>query len=121
MKNVKGMVQLLLTTDLAPLFTEPQDHHVTLAFNVEVDNFLDIINKIVPVRVTEVAWNDDIQAARVELPASIPCKNANPHVTVSHRKGVKPVASNKMLSGEHESAPLDIPLTGRIVFVPFAA
>ncbi len=121
MKKVKGMLQLQLSTDLAPLFSELQDHHVTLAFGVVADSYIDILNTIVNVRAVRVAWNDDIQAVRVELPASIPCKNANPHVTVSHRKGVKPVASNKMLSGEHESAPLDIPLTGRVVFVPFAA
>jgi hypothetical protein len=48
------------------------------------------------------AWNDRIQALRVQLPEGIPYEEQDPHVTVSYCEGVEPVESNAMLQGIHE-------------------
>lgn len=87
----------------APLFTERVfAHHVTLAFGVTEEEVAEHIGKRFTGAVTAMAWNNDIQALRVELPADIAplCGNNDPHITVSSN-GVPPVKSNDMLAGEH--------------------
>lgn len=48
----------------------------------------------------ESCHNDLIQAVKVEL-RGIASNNRNPHITVSAKKGVKPVESNKMFESNH--------------------
>lgn len=83
-------------------------HHVTLAFGVLLDDVAAFVGQTFNVRATVNALNGDIQAVRVTLPDGIPCGNKHPHITISAQDGVKPVASNAMLDGDHTAIPIDV-------------
>lgn len=83
-------------------------HHVTLAFGVLLDDVAQFVGQSFNVRATVNAHNGDIQAVRVALPDGVPCGNAHPHITISAQDGVKPVASNAMLAGDHTAVAIDV-------------
>lgn len=83
-------------------------HHVTLAFGVDLADVAHFVGRVFNVRATVNAHNGDIHAVRVDLPAGIPCGNAHPHITISANDGVKPVASNAMLAGDHTAMAIDV-------------
>jgi hypothetical protein len=113
MTNQRGILWLAFEDQTPPIEAAysnfPNHFHVTLAFGVNSADFQDFIGRNVPVRFDYGCWDGQIQAAQVTIMDSAVaalCTNAVPHVTVSMQEGVSPVASNQMLSREHESSPL---------------
>jgi len=80
------------------LFETIHAHHITLRFDVEYEEMSEWEGIRVPFLLTEIAWDAQIQAARVELLSDVPCGNRNPHVTISAKEGVSPVKSNDVLA-----------------------
>lgn len=110
--------------DIPVLFEQPAQHfHITLQYNVplteEIAQFL--WREPVAVTVRANCFNDRIQAVRVELPESFRnlCQNANPHMTISMVKGVRPVQSNNMLDSSHVKEELEVTLLFRAEFSHF--
>ncbi len=108
----KGILWLTIPDQNSPVkakYTPAQHLHVTLKFNVELDSIKRYLDKDVSVILLEDCWNKEIQAIKVKLPgrfASL-CNNKHPHMTISHKAGVKPFKSNEMLDGEYESEKLN--------------
>lgn len=102
-------------------FEEVYADHVTLRFKVGEAPYQPWIGRRFQAAVTAEAWNDDIQAIRVELPADVRplCENEHPHVTVSARRGVSPKKSNALLEAPAHEAPLAAELSFEIVWKPF--
>jgi hypothetical protein len=96
-------------------------HHLTLRFRVSAQPYQAWIGQTFTARVTGEAWNDDIQALRVALPAAIAtlCENAHPHITVSYRPGVTPKRSNAMLAAPANERVLDGELAFEVAWQPF--
>jgi choline dehydrogenase-like flavoprotein len=92
-------------------------HHQTLRFGVPKAEVADWIGRTVSTTVYAVAWNKEVQAARVQA-SELPDENGVPHVTLTTAQGVKPYASVAMLEGDHHEQPLDMTLTGTLVFKP---
>ncbi len=88
-----------------PMYDAVFAHHVTLAYNAGPDWPLLAHRRgdHIPVALAALCWNADIQAITVRLPADLPCQNTGPHITISARPGIPPVASNVMLTGRHVS------------------
>lgn len=94
-----------------------QKHHITLLHkkqgNCKEDSYTK--NQLVVFRVSEICWDDDIVALKVELPEDIPCQNKHPHITLMRKdKTVKPYHSNNMFESDHQSKKLDFELYGVI-------
>lgn len=58
-------------------------NHVTLWFKHKPEGFV-APTGIIPMSVTGIAFNADIQAVRVSVHPDVPVQNAIPHITVSH-------------------------------------
>jgi len=96
--------------------------HITLRFGVKDDaeDVLALVGRKFVARLTGVAADEGIQALVFELPGDIPCGNAHPHLTWSHREGVKPVRSNDLLASGVGRTPLpDTDVRFRVEFSPF--
>lgn len=97
--------------------------HVTLLYNVQVDEYAGLMGKNQEVTVEENCWNDRIQAVTVKIDENLPIKNKKPHITISAKDGVPPVESNKMLMRHHNHEMLKTgqKLKGVIEFYQWAA
>jgi hypothetical protein len=104
----KGILWLTVLNQKSPIklkYSPAQHLHVTLKFNISLDSVSSYLDNDVTVEMLENCWNDQIQAVKVKLPRKFEslCNNKIPHMTISHKTGVKPFKSNEMLEGEHES------------------
>lgn len=104
----KGILWLTLPNQITPVkqIYSPANHlHVTIKFDVPLESVAKYLGKNLSVELVENCWNFEIQAVKVRLPSywSTLCTNKQPHITISHRPGVKPFKSNEMLNGFHES------------------
>ena len=120
----KGILWLTIPDQVSPikrLYSPAQHLHVTLKFNVTLDSIKRYLDEEVTVELLENCWNKDIQAIKVKLPSSWAsvCNNKIPHMTISHKNGVKPFKSNEMLEGLHESEKINKKLKLKSEFYMF--
>jgi len=86
--------------------------HLTLVFKPTEEELAALpIGEEASIVVRGRAATLEIQALRCEV--DLPCKNENPHITVSHAEGVSPAKSNELLQRGYECLP-DTVLTGRV-------
>jgi len=108
---------------VCPIFVNAARHlHVTLQFGIYENEIpAGILGHTFSVRATSICYNTRIQALRVELPTELQdvCQNENPHMTISMVSGVRPVESNEMLQGSHNSEPVNFDLSLICEFSPF--
>lgn len=104
----KGILMLSLENQKSPVisygnFVNASHYHVTLEYGLDASKLpkqvLDKIGKKVKVDVIANCNDDEIQALMINLPGEYKrlCKNKIPHMTISHKSGVKPFQSNAML------------------------
>lgn len=122
---MKGILWLALPEQFSPVepIYQPAKHlHVTLQFGVEFDQVSHLIGKEVVAFAESNCYNDRVQALTILLPQEILilCNNENPHLTISHREGVRPVESNEMLKGEHKSLDFNQVIFTVAEFKPFS-
>lgn len=122
----RGILWLSLTEQQSPVglvHDNPARHfHVTLQFGVEhTPEMEELLGKEVEAFAVADCFNERVQALRVSLPDDVAslCSNEHPHMTISSADGVKPVESNTMLAGDHNSSEVSIPLTLRYEFFHF--
>lgn len=120
----KGILWLTIPDQVSPvkkLYSPAKHLHVTLKFDVTLDSVKRFLDKEVTVELIENCWNDEIQAVKVKLPSTYEslCKNKHPHITISHKAGVKPFKSNKMLESDHKSDKLKERIKMRTEFYMF--
>ena len=116
----KVVDQAALAAAIPAVFPVGFGHHITLAFGVDLDDVAAFVGMAFNVRATVNATNGDIQAVRVALPDGVPCGNKHPHITISAQDGVKPVASNAMLDGDHSATPIDVLIPVLVDFHPWS-
>lgn len=123
---MKGILWITLNSnDLPQGRYEIRPHsHVTLQFNVEHENVKHLLHQRVELFGASLHHSDDlgIEAITILLPEEWKqlCNNRVPHITLSHRQGVKPVQSNAMLHGKHFMFPqLNLELEGVTEFHSF--
>lgn len=122
--QTKGILWLVPCTSRETLPAgryNPASHlHVTLQFGVHEVDWVSYIGNLADVILETICWDDNIEAIRVSLPADIAaiCGNAIPHLTLSHREGIKPFLSNAMLAGEHKSVMLTDRTVGTVHSIP---
>jgi len=114
---MEGILWLSVNSNLTvqPRFaTRPNHLHVTLQYGVQMtDDIQSLLGREVQALLLSDCWNEQIQAVTVKLPSDVKalCKNRYPHITVSMVEGVKPVASNEMLSSSHNHLPVVKPVS----------
>ena len=112
-KRPKPMYGGLSTTQASILPLVPADaivgktlrpeFHVTLRYIGDTMDpvwymaFLSKIGSHVPIKITEIVWDEKGAAARIELPGDVACSNAVPHITLALAKDIKPTYSNTLL------------------------
>lgn len=101
--RVRGILWAVLQEPIAvlPIFPHGTAHHITLFYDVRRADWEHLIG--VEFEATAIAniFNKDIQAIAVLMPDEIPHK-ARPHITVSRREGIDPVASNHLLVSDRD-------------------
>ena len=121
--QMKGILWAVLQEPIAvqPIFDQGSPHHITLFYDVEKSKYKKLIG--IEFEATAIAniWDKDIQAIAVLMPKDIPCK-VNPHITVSYREGIKPVASNQLMVDDNNRviAPFNQKLKLKIEFFEFS-
>lgn len=95
---MKGILWAVLQEPIAvlPIFDHGCPHHITLFFNVDKAQYQHLIGTELEATAIANIWNKDIQAIAVLMPEGIPHK-PNPHISVSWREGIAPMASNELL------------------------
>ena len=123
--SIKGILWLVPTTGQETLpagrYSPAAHFHVTLQFSVAESDWVQYIGKVADVVLESVAWNGDIEAIKVSIldtEIAAICSNPIPHLTLSHREGIKPFLSNKMLEGDHQQAILTNRETGTFHSIP---
>ena len=101
---------------ITPRYEMVQCHHITLQYGVEREPWQLWIGQEFAAIATAECWNEQVQALRVLLPATIPCINLHPHLTVSHRVDVEPKTANHMLVTQHTVRSIWLVLPVRIEF-----
>lgn len=101
-----------------PKYTDTYYDHVTLLFDVTHDEVAKQIGKHAVVKVYAHAFDDSIEAVRVE--SALPDTYGVPHITLSAQSGVEAFRSVAMLGGDHTETPCSEPFSidGTIEFVP---
>lgn len=121
----KGILWLTLPSQNSPVkevYNSAKHLHVTIKFGVSYRDVMKYLNhEPISVKIIENCWNDEIQALKVILPSPFKslCQNDVPHMTVSHKNGVKPFKSNVMLDEPHESEKLNKSITLYAEFFAF--
>jgi hypothetical protein len=95
-----GVIQSPLI--ISPLYPVGSPHHTTLQFGVVRQDWKEWENLEFQATTLYEAWNGNIQAVAIQLPDHIPCRQNNPHISVSWCKGIKPYESNLMLSSKFD-------------------
>lgn len=118
----KGILWAVLQEPIAvpPLYPCGSPHHITLFYDVAETDWQHLIGKEFEATAIANIYNKDIQAIAVLMPDDIPHK-ANPHITVSYREGIAPVASNELLVNDSDRviAPFTQKLKLKIEFFEF--
>lgn len=98
----EGSRNLLLSEFPVPNGWDVIAHHVTLCMGSLPEQYREFIGSQQQITVTSYAEGPMVTAVGVQLPAGIPCKNTQPHITigVNRAAGGKPVMSNKLTSWE---------------------
>jgi hypothetical protein len=104
--------------EVNPKYSNTCYAHVTLQYNVELEDYRDWVGQTIVVRAFAHAWNEEAQAIRVHVPCEIPCKDF-PHLTLSWSIGSAPVRSLVMLQEEHDLEPMDLEIPCIIEWVEF--
>lgn len=106
----------LLLANVPPRFEKVEAHHLTLRFGVELTPYQSLVGKRFSARLVAEAWDERIQAVRVELPQEAEpwCENLHPHVTISHAEGVQPKLSSILLEAPPHQQELDLTLEFRV-------
>ena len=124
---MKGILWITINSNNLPQGRyEIQPHsHVTLQFNVEHESVKHLVNKKVELFGASLHHSDEIGIEAIAILLSEEwkslCKNPVPHITLSHRQGVKPAQSNAMLKGKNFMLPqLNLNLEGVTEFHEFA-
>jgi hypothetical protein len=120
---MKGILQAVLRSPLTVQrqFSEGQPHHITLFYGVEQRHWQKWIGEQFEATAIANIYTNDIQAIALLMPEHIPHK-ANPHITVSYREGIAPVASNHLMldaCDRHVEA-MNQNLSFEIAFYPFS-
>jgi len=104
-----------------PRYSSVAHGHVTLKFNVDSEDYKELLGRKVNVYLSDLCWNDRVEAFRVILDPEMTqlCNNEHPHITVSLADNVRPVESNDMLAGEHQSTAVGNVLQGTVEFFTF--
>ena len=84
-----------------PIFNQGSPHHITLFYDVDSNQYQHLIGTEFEADAIANLYNKDIQAIAVLMPPHIPHK-PNPHITVSYREGIQPVASNELLLNDSD-------------------
>jgi hypothetical protein len=119
---MRGILWAVLQEPIAvpPIFTHGNPHHTTLFYDVVSDDWEHMIG--VEFEATAIAniYNKDIQAIAVLMSGNIPHK-ANPHITVSYREGIEPMASNDLMINDCDRVimPFNQKLNFKIEFFAF--
>lgn len=89
-----------LLRDFPPVHENVFAEHVTLVFRPkESDPALEVIGKIVRLKVVGYAQDQDGSAVLIDLPPEIrKIGKREPHITISTAPGIKPAYSNKLIS-----------------------
>ena len=90
------MAVLLTPLEVQRIYSLGSPHHCTLQFEVDRKDFESWIGVEFSAIATSNCFDGNIQAVQIELSEHIPHK-ALPHITVSYRQGIEPVAANSML------------------------
>lgn len=93
---------------VTPRYEVVRCHHITLQYGVSLDRWWRWVGLEFAAIGLADCWNDRIQAVRVQLPATIPCMNPHPHITVSHQVGVSAKESNQMLADKFASIAVNL-------------
>lgn len=94
--------------------------HCTFKFGCLRKDVEHLINQPIRAVITSNAWNDNIQALRIDLlNLREECEKEVPHITWSHTKEAVPNDSNIMLLSSHNSQNLTIPVRLKLVFYEF--
>lgn len=121
--RVRGILWAVLQEPIAvlPIFPNGKPHHITLFYDVPRKDWEHMIGTDIDATAIANIFNKDIQAIAVLMPPHIPHK-ANPHITVSYREGIEPVASNDLLLKNDDDrviAPFTQKLKCKIEFFEF--
>lgn len=124
---MKGMLWAVASREqvlaIAPArYEEIYADHVTLQFRVSRSECRPWLGRTFTAPVTAEAWDDEIQALRVQLPDELRalCDKAHPHVTVSARQFVRPKQSNQLLEAPANERRLNASLEFKIEWRPFS-
>jgi len=106
-----------------PSYPKVYCDHVTLLYDVYLDNYKEFVGRSEEIIVLENNWNNFIQAVTVEIKEELPRDGVYPHITISSIIGVSPVKSNNMLSEIHNNETLSqrLKLNGKIEFYEFSS
>jgi predicted RNA-binding Zn-ribbon protein involved in translation (DUF1610 family) len=119
---MKGILWAVLRSPVAvlPIFDQGQPHHITLFYDVDKKGFEALIGTEFEATAIANIHNKDIQAIAVLMPPDIPHK-PNPHITISFREGIAPVASNELMVNDCDRVimPFNQKLTFKIEFFEF--
>ena len=93
-------------------FGRHEAHHLTLRFGVDLAPYAALLGRRFQAAATAEAWDDEVQAIRVALPAELAalCDNAHPHVTISRRPDTPAKRANQMLEAPPNERPLSFEL-----------
>ena len=118
----KGILWAVLQEPIAvpPIFNQGSPHHITLFYDVDSTQYQHLIGTKFKADAIANLYNKDVQAIAVLMPENIPHK-PNPHITVSYREGIEPMASNDLLVNDSDRviAPFTQKLKLRIEFFEF--
>lgn len=120
------MANGILWISVSAIFPQPRYNpvahsHVTLKFNVDSENYKELLGRKVDIYVSDLCWNEKVEAFRVILDPEMTqlCNNEHPHITFSVADNVRPVESNNMLAGKHHSKIIGKIITGTVEFFTF--
>jgi hypothetical protein len=110
--NMKGIIQIRVSTPLNPKYPVVHNSHVTVAFKVD-EEALAFVGQEIAVKMVSLHDDGTCQAVKVayddhELKS---ISNREPHITVSCAEGVKPMHANEVIKT------VGLPLSGEVIGV----
>lgn len=116
------MTGILWAVIQQPLLIQPRyplgkPHHITLQYDVNLEDWQHLVDKEFTVTCHYEAWNGNIQCVAVKLPKWIPCANQHPHISISWKPGISPIESNAMLASRFNYQLVDLQISCKIEFL----